>query len=202
MPSYLPAYGQPGSNRSGNRWRSWCQISQDIGHAHQLGNNHQTDPTIGYPVIKPPRIIGIDDWAFRKGRNYGTIIIDHELGKPIDLLPSSAGKDLKEWLKKYPSIEMVTRDRSGEYRDAITEALPGATQIADRWHLLKNMETIERHISKRYKSLRESMANWAKEDAVDLDTENGENVGAMHPSQSGKQYTRRVAKRAKLCTMP
>ncbi|MGB5058419.1 MAG: ISL3 family transposase, partial [Candidatus Promineifilaceae bacterium] len=127
------------------------------------------------PVIKPPRIIGIDDWAFRKGRNYGTIIIDHELGKPIDLLPSSAGKDLKEWLKKYPSIEMVTRDRSGEYRDAITEALPGATQIADRWHLLKNMgETIERHISKRYKSLRESMANWAKEDAVDLDTENGE----------------------------
>lgn len=124
------------------------------------------------PVIKPPRIIGIDDWAFRKGRNYGTIIINHELGKPIDLLPSSAGKDVKEWREKYPSIEIVTRDRSGEYRDAITEALPGATQIADRWHLLKNMgETIERHISKRYKSLRESMANWAKEDAVDLDKE-------------------------------
>jgi transposase len=127
------------------------------------------------PVTKTPRIIGIDDWAFRKGRNYGTIIIDHELGKPIDLLPSSAGNDVKEWLEKHPSIEVVTRDRSGEYRDAITQALPDATQIADRWHLLKNMgETIERHISKRYKSLRESMANWAKEDAVDLDTENGE----------------------------
>lgn len=127
------------------------------------------------PVTKTPRIIGIDDWAFRKGRNYGTIIIDHELGKPIDLLPSSAGNDCKEWLEKHPSIEIVTRDRSGEYRDAITQALPDATQIADRWHLIKNMgDTIERHISKRYKSLRESMANLTKEDAVDLDTENGE----------------------------
>jgi transposase len=91
------------------------------------------------------------------------------------LLPSSDGNVVKEWLEKYPSIEVVTRDRSGAYRDAITQALPEATQIADRWHLLQNMaETIERHISKRYKSLRESMANWANEDAIDLDMENGE----------------------------
>lgn len=127
------------------------------------------------PVTTTPRIIGIDDWSFRKGRTYGTIIVDHELGKPIDLLPSSAGDVVKEWLEKHPSIEVVTRDRSGEYRDAITQALPQATQIADRWHLLKNMgETIERHVSKRYKSLSRSMVKWAKEDEVDLDTENGE----------------------------
>lgn len=127
------------------------------------------------PGTTPPRIIGIDDWAFRKGRTYGTIIVDHELGKPIDLLPSSAGDVVKEWLEKHPSIELVTRDRSGEYRDAITQALPQATQVADRWHLLKNMEeTIERYVSKRYKSLRQSMANWAEDDEVDLDTENGE----------------------------
>ena len=127
------------------------------------------------PVKMTPRIIGIDDWAFRKGRTYGTIIVDHELGKPIDLLPSSAGDVVKEWLEKHPSIEVVTRDRSGEYRNAITQALPEATQIADRWHLLKNMgETIERHVSKRYKSLSRSMAKWAKEDEVELDTENGE----------------------------
>lgn len=127
------------------------------------------------PGTMSPRLVGIDDWAFRKGRTYGTIIVDHELGKPIDLLPSSAGDVVKEWLEKHPSIEVVTRDRSGEYRDAITQALPQATQIADRWHLLKNMgETIERHVSKRYKSLRHSMAMWAKEDAVALDTEAGE----------------------------
>lgn len=122
-----------------------------------------------------PRIIGIDDWAFRKGRNYGTIIVDHELGKPIDLLPSSNGDVVRTWLEKQPSIEIVTRDRSGEYRDAITQALPQATKIADRWHLLKNLgEAIERHISKRYKSLRQSMATWAKDDAVCLDLESGE----------------------------
>jgi transposase len=127
------------------------------------------------PVTNRPRIIGIDDWAFRRGGTYGTIIVDHELGKPIDLLPSSAGDDVKEWLARHPSIEIVTRDRSGEYRNAISEALPEATQIADRWHLFKNIgETIERYISKRYKSLRQLMANWAKDDAIDLDTEHSE----------------------------
>lgn len=127
------------------------------------------------PGTTPPRIIGIDDWAFRKGRTYGTIIVDHELGKPIALLPSSAGDVVKEWLEKHPSIELVTRDRSVEYRDAITQAFPQATQIADRWHLLKNMgETIERYVSKRYKSLRQSMVKWAEDDKVALDTENGE----------------------------
>jgi transposase len=89
------------------------------------------------PVTTTPRIIGIDDWATRKGQSYGTIIVDHELGKPIDLLPSSAGNAVKEWLEKHPSIKVVTRDRSGEYCDAITQALPQAPQIADRWHLLK-----------------------------------------------------------------
>jgi transposase len=151
------------------------------------------------PVTTTPRIIGIDDWAFRKGRTYGTIIVDHELGKPIDLLPSSAGDDVKAWLAQYPSIEIVTRDRSGEYRDAITQALPEATQIADRWHLLKNMtETIQRHISKRYKSLRQSMAKRAQEDAVDLDIENGEKRRryARHPAGEAIHTARTQARQA------
>ena len=142
------------------------------------------------PVTTTPRIIGIDDWAFRKGRTYGTIIADHELGKPIDLLPSSAGDDVKAWLAQYPSIEIVTRDRSGEYRDAITQALPEATQIADRWHLLKNMtETIQRHISKRYKSLRQSMAKRAQEDVVDLNYRKWREAPSLCPSSSGRGNT-------------
>ncbi|MCA9966197.1 MAG: transposase [Anaerolineales bacterium] len=108
------------------------------------------------PAIETPRIIGIDDWAFRKGRNYGTIIIDHETGKPIDLLPERDCETVKQWLEQQPSIEVVTRDRSGEYREAITQALPDAIQIADRWHLLKNLrETVERHLSRRYKAVRQ-----------------------------------------------
>ena len=106
------------------------------------------------PVTEEPRVIGIDDWAFRKGRNYGTNIIDHETSSPIDLLPERDSETVKEWLEKHPTIEAMTRDRSGEYRDAITEALPDAVQIADRWHLLKNLrEAIQRYLSRRRKAL-------------------------------------------------
>jgi transposase len=112
------------------------------------------------PVPASPRVIGIDDWALRKGRDYGTIIIDHETGKPIDLLPDRDSETVKEWLDTQPSIELVTRDRSGEYRDAITRALPAATQVADRWHLLKNLrEAIERHVTKRRKALSQLVAD-------------------------------------------
>jgi transposase len=108
------------------------------------------------PPVEQPRVIGIDDWAFRKGRDYGTIIIDHETGRPIDLLPERDSKTVKQWLEKHPTVEIVTRDRSGEYREAITQALPDAVQIADRWHLLKNLgEAIQRHISRRYKAVRQ-----------------------------------------------
>ena len=112
------------------------------------------------PLTGEPRVIGIDDWAFRKGRNYGTIIVDHETGRPIDLLPERNSKTVKAWLEKHPTIEIVTRDRSGEYRDAITEALPQAVQIADRWHLLKNLgKAVQRYLSRRRKTVRRLVVN-------------------------------------------
>lgn len=108
------------------------------------------------PVTEEPRVIGLDDWAFRKGRNYGTIIVDHERGKPIDLLPDRDSETVQEWLEKHPTIEVVTRDRSGEYRDAINKALPEAMQVADRWHLLKNLvKAIQRYFSRHRKSVRQ-----------------------------------------------
>ncbi|HSM57104.1 MAG TPA: ISL3 family transposase [Candidatus Sulfomarinibacteraceae bacterium] len=107
------------------------------------------------PLPEEPRIIGLDEWAFRKGRNYGTIIVDHESGKPIDLLPDRDSETVQEWLEKHPTIEVVTRDRSGEYRNAINEALPEAVQVADRWHLLKNMvKAIQRYFSRHRKAVR------------------------------------------------
>lgn len=120
------------------------------------------------PSIEAPRVIGIDDWAFRKGRNYGTIIIDHETGKPIDLLPERDCETVKQWLEKHPTIEIVTRDRSGEYREAITQALPDAVQIADRWHLLKNLgEAVQRHFSRRYKAVRQLITTSAEAEGIE-----------------------------------
>lgn len=91
------------------------------------------------PEIKQPRVLGVDDWAYRKGVSYGTILIDMETSKPIDILPSREGKDLKKWLMKYNDVQIVTRDRSSSYSCAIDEACPNAVQIADRFHLLTNL---------------------------------------------------------------
>jgi len=87
----------------------------------------------------PPRVVGIDDWAFKKGLCYGTILVDLERHCPLDLLPDRQVETVKRWLAQHPGIEMVTRDRSQDYAQAITEGAPQATQIADRWHLLKNL---------------------------------------------------------------
>jgi transposase len=91
------------------------------------------------PVIKQPRVLGVDDWAFRKGVNYGTVLIDMETSRPIELLSSRESADLNTWLSKFPDVEIVTRDRSGAYSSAINEACPDAIQVADRFHLLMNL---------------------------------------------------------------
>ena len=80
--------------------------------------------------------IGIDDWAFRKGGNYGTIIVDLTTGKVIDLIKSRDEEDVKHWLEMHPHVELITRDRYAVYRNAATKALPGAKQVADRFHLM------------------------------------------------------------------
>ncbi len=91
------------------------------------------------PEIKQPRVLGVDDWAYRKGVSYGTVLIDMETSRPIDLLSSRESADLKKWLTQYPDAEIVTRDRSGAYSSAINEVCPDAIQIADRFHLLMNL---------------------------------------------------------------
>lgn len=83
--------------------------------------------------------IGIDDWAYRKGVNYGSIIIDQSTGEVIDLIKTRNEKDVSDWLKEHPNIQLVTRDRYSVYRNAITQALPKAIQVADRFHLVKNL---------------------------------------------------------------
>jgi len=92
-------------------------------------------------MMKPVKtdIIGVDDWAYKKGSTYGTIIVDGRTHKPIDLLDGRDGKTLKEWLKKNQQVKIVTRDRASAYASAISEVLPNAMQIADRFHLHQNL---------------------------------------------------------------
>jgi transposase len=94
-----------------------------------------------------PRVLGVDDWAFCRGKRYGTILVDLERGCPVDLLPDRQAETLAHWLKERPGVQIVTRDRSFEYSRGISEGAPEAVQVADRFHLLSNLrEMLERVI--------------------------------------------------------
>lgn len=101
-----------------------------------------------------PRVLGVDDWAKRKGQNYGTILVDLERGEIVDLLADRTAETLIEWLRKHPGIEIVTRDRSQAYADAIKQGAPTAVQVADRWHLLKNLtDAVFKILQQEYKTI-------------------------------------------------
>ena len=101
-----------------------------------------------------PKVIGIDDFAFRRGQVYGTLLIDLERRKALDLIPSREAEDVAEWLKKYPQVEVVSRDRSLTYANAVNVALPHAAQIADRFHLVKNIyEVLEKILHRERKTI-------------------------------------------------
>ena len=96
------------------------------------------------PVVNEPRIVGVDDWAKRRGRVYGTILVDLERHRVADLLSDRTAETLTDWLKAH-SVQTVARDRSGEYTRGITLGAPQANQVADRWHPLVNLsEAFER----------------------------------------------------------
>jgi transposase len=83
-------------------------------------------------------VIGIDDFAFRRGQRYGTIVCDLERRRSVTLLPDRELATSQAWLSDHPSIMTVARDRGGGYGEAIAKALPHADQVADRWHLMEN----------------------------------------------------------------
>ena len=134
-------------------------------------------PTSRYTVIRlirssslaeriTPRVVGVDDWAYRKGNRYGTIIVDLERHQVIDLLPERSSESLAKWLKAHPEIEIVSRDRASVYREGVEQASSAITQVADRWHLLKNLkESLQRLLERNRTCLQATVKPTSSEQA-------------------------------------
>ncbi|GHO47275.1 hypothetical protein KSX_54380 [Ktedonospora formicarum] len=99
--------------------------------------------------------LGIDDFSFRRGRRFGTILVDLSSHQVIDLLDERSTETAAKWMRQHPEIEYVSRDRGNDYTRAAREGAPQAVPVADRFHLMKNLvEAIEPLIARSYKELR------------------------------------------------
>jgi transposase len=107
---------------------------------------------VAEPPVGKVRILGVDDWAFLKGRSYGTILCDLELHRAIALLPDRSAESLAKWLARHPEIEIISRDRGGIYAQGAAAGAPQAQQVADRFHLLRNLADALRKVLDRHHS--------------------------------------------------
>lgn len=114
-----------------------------------------------FPAQPTPRVLSIDDFAFRRGRTYGSIVVDLERHRAVDLLPDRSGSAfaawLVVWLAAHPGIEIISGDRSGEYADGARLGAPRAYQVADRFHLLRHLREVVLRVLKRHTRLVEQV---------------------------------------------
>jgi transposase len=103
---------------------------------------------LSLPEFTIPKILGVDDFAFCKGQRYGTILVDLERNQPIALLADRKAETLTDWLRQHPGVEILSRDRSKTYKSGMDKGAPAAIQVADRFHLVQNLEeTLEKVLS-------------------------------------------------------
>lgn len=99
-----------------------------------------------YCLARAPRVLGIDDFAIRRGRTYGTLLCDLETGRPVDILAGRTAGPVAQWISQHPGVEIVARDRATAYAQAVSSAAPGAIQVVDRFHLVGDVNDAFREV--------------------------------------------------------
>lgn len=127
-----------------------CRVARRLAMPVSGDTMLRTVRRAAFPSPDPSRVIGVDDWAMRRGQRYGTVIVDLERHQPIDLLPDRRWETFRDWLSQHPGVEVISRDRATRYAQGAAAGAPEAVQVVDRWHLLKNLRDALKRSAERF----------------------------------------------------
>lgn len=152
------------------------------------------------PLLEPGpcKKIGLDDFAFRRGRTYGTLIVNLETHRPIEVLPDRSVATVTAWLAAHPEIELISRDRAADYATAAALGAPQAVQVCDRWHLVRNLsEQVYTLLARMRAQIRKASQALAPQEEEDV----GENQRAVEQEAAERaRESRRAARRERKTT--